>query len=145
MLGLQAHGFVQKFRQTFAVAAAQKIAQIIRHSAEQAQVHFALRCDAQSVAGGAEIFAVRRDEADAAGKIAVIVFARWAGVFASRLELPALRYQVLLDGGGGNVLRVEEIQVVARLHQFDKAQGNGARFHEIDGIGQRFGNMFAQQ
>ena len=145
MLGLQAHGFVQKFRQTFAVAAAQKIAQIIRHSAEQAQVHFALRCDAQSVAGGAEIFAVWRDEADAAGKIAVIVFARGACVFAPRLELPALRYQVLLDVGGRNVLRVEKIQVVARLHQFDKAQGNGARFHEIDGIGQGFGNMFAQQ
>ena len=66
-------------------------------------------------------------------------------MFAPRLELPALRYQVLLDGGGRNVLRVEEIQVVARLHQFDKAQGNGARFHEIDGIGQGFGNMFAQQ
>ena len=108
-------------------------------------MHFALRCDAQAVAGVAEIFAVRRDEADAAGKIAVIVFARWAGVFAPRLELPALRYQVLLDSGGGNVLRVEEIQVVARLHQFDKAQSNGARFHKTNGIGQGFGNMFAQQ
>ena len=127
------------------VARAQPRAQVVVEVGEEAEVHFSGSGDAQAVAAGAEGFFVGGDDADAAGVVGVAVFARGAGVFAPRLELPALRYQVLLDGGGGNVLRVEKIQVVARLHQFDKAQGNGARFHKIDGIGQGLGNVFAQQ
>lgn len=66
VFGFLHNQFAQMLFQTFRIARTQKRAQIVRHAAEQAQVHFALRSNAQAVAGGAEIFAIRRDKADAA-------------------------------------------------------------------------------
>ena len=82
--------------------------------------------DAQAVAVGAEIFAVWGDDADVADVVGVAVFAGGAGVGLARLQLPSLGDEVLFQLRGGLVLLLEVGGVVACLHQFYKAQGDGA-------------------
>ena len=108
-------------------------------------MHFALRGDAQAVAAGAEVFAVWGDDADVADVVGVAVFASGAGVGLARLQLPALLNQVLFQLQGVLVVLLEVGAVVACLHQFYKAQGDGAAADVIQRVVQGFLGVFAQQ
>ena len=72
------------------------------------------------------------------------VFAGGAGVGLARLQLPALLNQVLFQLQGVLVVLLEVSAVVACLHEFYKAQGDGTGADVIQRVVQGFLGVFAQ-
>ena len=72
-----------------------QVAQVDAAFAKQAQVQFADGGDAQTVAGGAEVFFVRHDEADLAGVVRMTKDLRRAVAALSDLVDPAATQQLI--------------------------------------------------
>ena len=108
-------------------------------------MHLAAGGNAQAVAFCAEGFFVGGDDADASGVVGVVVFARGAGKRATLALLPAIGKQPRGDVRGADVRALVERGVVAGLHEFDVAHGEGAGFEVGEGVFVEFGGAVAHQ
>ncbi len=90
--------------------------------AKQAQVQFANGRDAQPIAGGAEVFFIRHDEADLAGVVRVTKDLRRAIAALADLMDPAAAQQFIAQHHAGEMMTAEQVAAFTGFHQLNKAQ-----------------------
>ena len=90
-------------------------------------MQFADGGDAQTVAGGAEVFFVRHDEADLAGVVRMTKDLRRTIAALADLVDPAATQQLVAQHHAGEMVTAEQVAALAGFHQLNKTQLNTTR------------------